>query len=219
MKKTAWVAGASGLIGGHLMTLLSQHSDYEKVIAFVRKPVDTPWSKHPNVEQWCVDYQNLKAEQTTNKVDELYCALGSTTRKTPDKDAYYQIDVNYPLRFAELGLLHGARYFGLVSSHGAKASSNVSFYLKMKGQLEQSLEKLGYNDLTIARPSLLKGNRPEYRVVEKMSESLLSLMPGNYKAIESLDVAAALIKSAQLQTGMTSYLNSKSMQKASLTIN
>jgi len=198
------------------MTLLSQHPDYDKVIAFVRKPVDSPWSKHPKVEQWRVNYDDLKTEQTTDKVDELYCALGSTTRKTPDKEAYYQIDVNYPLKFASLGQLHGAQYFGLVSSHGAKANSKVSFYLKMKGELEQSLEKLGYSDLTIARPSLLKGNRQEYRVVEKMSESLLSLMPGNYKAIESLDVAAALIQSAQLQSGKASYLNSKSMQKASL---
>lgn len=216
MKKTAWVAGASGLIGGHLVRLLSDNADYKKVIAFVRKPIQEQWAQHEKIEQWCVNYDKLVAKDATEKVDELYCALGSTTRKTPDKNNYYKIDVSYPLTFAELGQSHGAKYFGLVSSHGAKANSSFSFYLKMKGQLEQKLKHLNYQSTCVARPSLLKGDREEFRIAEKLSESFMSLLPGNYKAIESIDVAASLIDAARNnQPQGFSLLSSKIMQERS----
>jgi uncharacterized protein YbjT (DUF2867 family) len=210
MKKTAWVAGASGLIGGHLMTMLCESSVYDKVVALVRKPSNSAWSKHAKAEQWCIDYSALQIP-TEARVNDVFCALGSTTKKTPDKKAYYTIDVTYPLNIAEAGLDHGAKFYGLVSAHGAKATS-LSYYLKMKGTLESELKNLKYTHLAFARPSLLKGDREEFRLLETMSESLMNLMPGNYKAIDAKDVAAALILAAQKPLSSAAALSSASMQ-------
>jgi len=217
MKKTAWVAGASGLIGSHLIELLNAHPAYDKVVAFVRQAVITPPYNQSKVEQRCVDYTQLQAPDN-ERVDDVFCALGSTSKKTPDKEAYYKIDVLFPLAVAELGLKHGASFYGLVSAHGAKPS-RLSFYLEMKSRLEHSLKQLDYSHLAIARPSLLKGDRKEYRPAERLSEGFMSLLPGNYKAIHAKDVAAALIQAANNKTDQdtqsVSILSSAEMQNAS----
>lgn len=212
-KKTAWVAGASGLIGGHLVDLLSQHPDYQKVVALVRKPCAAYWSTQPSVEQWVVDFPRLAKLIRQEPVDDLFCALGSTTRKTPDKKAYYQIDVQYPLDFAALGIGHGARFYGLVSAYGANPNS-LSYYFKMKGELEQTIRQQAFNHIAIAQPGMLRGQRGEFRLAEKIGGQLASFLPGNYKAIQAKDVAAALIQAANSGAQGTEILSSKFMQRA-----
>lgn len=214
MKKTAWVAGASGLVGGHLIRQLAQDPAYDKVVALVRTPCRDNWADLDKVEQWQVDYENLSALSDAERVDDLFCALGSTTRKTPDKAAYHRIDVDYPLEFARLGLKHGARRYALVSAHGASTRS-LSGYFKMKGELEMSLKTLGYPHLIIARPGLLKGQRNESRPGERMAEVFASFLPGNFKAIAAADVAAALIQacnSGELTNSCVQLLCSAEMQ-------
>ncbi|MFT7185536.1 MAG: hypothetical protein ACI84K_000916 [Pseudohongiellaceae bacterium] len=214
MGKTAWVAGATGVVGSHLIALLNQNPAYSEVIALVRHRLPERWKKFSKVTQWPVNYQALKAASNSAHVDDLFCALGSTTKKTPDKQDYYQIDVQYPLNFAELGAQHGARYYGLVSSHGANPKS-LSYYLKMKGELEDKLSKYSYPHISIARPGLLKGEREEFRLLEHLSGFFMNQMPGNYKAIKPIDVAAALIEAANNGNIGLERLPSKSMQNAS----
>tara|TARA_R110002167_G_scaffold10378_1_gene47695 strand:- start:1000 stop:1659 length:660 start_codon:yes stop_codon:yes gene_type:complete len=209
MSKIAWVAGASGLVGQQLVEQLSQDADFTKIVAFVRKPLELPTFQHDKVEQFVVDFEKLVAPST--KVDALFCALGSTTKKTPHYDDYYQIDVTYPYEFAKLGKKTGAHSYGLVSAHGANLNS-LSSYLKMKGLIEKDLSKLHYSNMVFARPSLLKGDRKEFRLLEKLSESVVSLMPGNYKAIHAKNVAASLIIAAKRSSEKKRVLTSKEMQ-------
>lgn len=212
MGKTAWVAGANGLIGSHLVSLLNQHPAYERVVAFVRSPSSASWAKLPKVEQWPVNYRELSAPEP-KKVDDIFCALGSTTRKTPNKEAYYEIDVTFPLNVARLGLQNGARYYGLVSAHGAKVKA-FSYYMQMKGALEHQLLELNYPHIALARPSLLLGDRGEFRPAEKLGELFMGILPGNLKAIQAHDVAAALILEANRSKRGTQVLNSAMMQGA-----
>jgi uncharacterized protein YbjT (DUF2867 family) len=214
MGKVAWVAGATGLVGGHIVNLLNQDPTYRKVIAFVRKPVQTDWSAHDKVEQWTVDYDDLKAIDHDASVNDLFCALGTTKKDTPDAARYYDIDVNYPLRFSDLGLAHGAQFYGVVSAHGADAKS-FSSYLKMKGQMEEQLQTRAYKHLAIARPGMLKGDRGRFRLGEFVGGLFTNFMPGNYKTINALDVAAALIAAASSGDDGVRYLASKDMQGAS----
>jgi uncharacterized protein YbjT (DUF2867 family) len=209
MSKTAWVAGASGLIGQHLIEQLVADENYKRIIAFVRTPLPLSSFQHAKVEQFKVNFDALQAPDS--QVDSLFCALGSTTRKTPNHDDYYRIDVTYPFEFAKLGLEKGAQFYGLVSAHGANADS-FSSYLKMKGTLEQQLTKLGYPRLAIARPSLLKGDRQEFRFLEKAGEGFMSLLPGNYRAIDAKRVAQALIQADKNMRQGKRILQSKDMQ-------
>jgi uncharacterized protein YbjT (DUF2867 family) len=209
MSKTAWVAGASGLIGQHLIAQLIADEDYKRIVALVRTPLTHASFQNAKVEQFKVNFDQLHAP--CSQVDSLFCALGSTSRKTPNHDDYYRIDVTYPLAFARLGLENGARFYGLVSAHGANARA-FSSYLKMKGTLEQQLTTLGYPRLAIARPSLLKGDRQEFRLLEKASEGFMSLLPGNYRAIHASKVAQSLIQADKRMPEGKHILPSSNMQ-------
>lgn len=213
--KVAWVAGASGLVGGHLVAELCTHSAYEKVIAFVRSPSRAQWSEYTKVEQWVVDYEQLKAPDPGLDADDLFCALGTTRSKTPDAKSYHRIDVEYPQRFAELGLKHGARFCGVVSAHGA-SSRALSSYFRMKAEMEQGLQQKQFERLAIARPGMLKGIRGESRPLEKVGAFFTDRLPGNYRTIAAGDVAAALIIAANEDQPGTRILSSKAMQGAHL---
>jgi len=211
--RVAWVAGATGLVGRHLIEQLSSHPDYSDIIAFVRKQSDANWLALPKVRQHIVDYNALNAPSDHNTVDDLFCALGTTKAKTPDPDQYYTIDVTYPLNFAELGLTQGAQCYAVVSAHGANKNS-FSSYLKMKGELELKLQLLSYPHLVIARPGLLKGDRGEFRPLERMSEYVTNLLPGNLRSIHARDVAASLIRNTLCAETNVVQLASKTMQGA-----
>ncbi len=58
--------------------------------------------------------------------DEVFIALGSTTKRTPDKQAYYQVDHDYPVLAARLAKEGGAHSVFLVSSVGANAASKAN---------------------------------------------------------------------------------------------
>lgn len=220
-KKIAWVAGATGLIGGQLIKQLCSNDDYEQVVAFIRpgKSLDV---KHPKFTTFECNWDQLLAsnhskeaqfEAPGQEVDELFCALGSTTKRTPDKHAYRKIDVEYPEAFAKLGKTHGASFYGLVSAHGA-STKLPSFYLGMKKEVEQKVRAADFPHVAIARPSLLLGERTEFRLAESASEWFCKLLPGNYKAIEAHDVAAALIKAASKNEAGCHILQSAEMQGA-----
>lgn len=213
--KTAWVAGATGLVGSHLMAQLCAHPAYDKVIALVRKPSQAQWTEYTKAEQWVVSYDHLKAPEPGIAVNDLFCALGTTKKKTPNPKQFHLIDTIYPQRFAELGLHHGARYYGVVSAHGASAHSPFR-YFRMKGEMEAGLEKLDYDRLAIARPGMLKGDRGEFRMLEKFGEFFTDRLPGNYRTIHAGDVAAALILEANTNFQGTRILTSKAMQGAHL---
>ena len=213
--KVAWVAGATGLVGGHLISELCSHDAYDKVIAFVRRTSEAQWTEYTKVEQWVVNYEHLKAPDAGYDVDDVFCALGTTRKKTPDSEAYHRIDVEYPQLIAKLGLEHGAGFYGVVSAHGASPKA-LSSYFRMKGEMEHKLQKLAYEKLAIARPGMLKGNRGEFRLMEKVGEFFTDRLPGNYRTIAAGDVAAALILAANEDFSGTRIMNSSSMQGAHL---
>ena len=73
--------------------------------------------------------------------DAMLCTLGS--RVGTGRDNYRKVDYHYPLQFAKIGLEVGAKYYGLLSSVGANASSCM-LYTRTKGEVERDMQKLGY---------------------------------------------------------------------------
>ena len=197
--KTALLAGATGLIGRQLLELLMNDMRYTHVIAISRRPLDIAHSKLRNVVADVATFEQYKDQLAA---DDVFCCLGTTMRQAKTKEAFRQVDFDYPVLVAKLSRERGARQFLLVSSLGANKSSFI-FYNQVKGLTEEAISSIGFESLHILRPSLLVGPRTEHRAVEDAAKwfygAFGSLIPRKYKAIESVTVARAMLALAAQQ--------------------
>lgn len=209
----AILLGASGLIGGELLKLLLADPNYSKVKIIVRKKLPVSNEK---LEQIIADFTTIEAHKEKLKADVVFSCLGSTKKKTPDLKEYYQIDHDYPLLVAKLTKDQGVESFHIVSSLGANSSSS-GFYLKMKGETEDDIAKIGFKSYHIYRPSLLTGDRKEKRIVENIGEVIMKiidpLLLGSFKKYRSISgktVASAMNKQSLINgTGKFIYPSDK----------
>lgn len=194
IQRTALVAGASGLVGMELVRQLVESPDYLRVVALVRRKLDI---QHPKLVQEVIDFDHPDVSKIIG--DDYFCALGTTLRRAGSKAAQYRVDCEYPYEIAKIALANGTKQCLLVSSIGADALSS-NFYLRTKGELEQKLASLGFEAFISGRPSMLFGDRKEFRPLEWIGIPLFRLfeplMVGKwrkYRGIAAKTVAAALI--------------------------
>lgn len=192
--KTAAIAGASGLVGSHLLSLLLQNSEYEKVIALVRNPLPLT---HPKLEQRVVNFNDPETLKTG--ADDIFSCLGTTIAKAGSQAKFREIDHDYPLNLAKAGKTEGATGFYIVSAAGADSRSSI-FYSRVKGELDDTLSGMGFTKLGIFRPSMLLGDRQEFRLGEKIGKALMQclsfMIPAKWKAVQAATVANAMLRFA-----------------------
>jgi uncharacterized protein YbjT (DUF2867 family) len=189
------VLGATGLVGGECLRLLLDDSGVSRVVALARRPLsDGSVSGKLRVE--IVDFDRLASRGELFDVDQIFCALGTTIKQAGSQEAFRRVDLEYPLAAAKLGVEHGARHFLLVSAIGASARSRF-FYNRVKGELEDALRTLAYRSITIVRPSLLLGDRPQFRLGEQIAKRIGWLAPGRYRPVPAIRVAEALVRAAR----------------------
>lgn len=202
--KKAIVYGASGLVGSYILETLLNSPDYEQIIAVVRKDLNI---RHAKLLTLAGDFSSLPDLTKGIAVDEVYIALGTTRKKTPDQKEYYRIDHDYPVLAAKSAKENGAKTVLLVSSIGANTKSKA-FYTRTKGETEQDLINLDFDHTCIFRPSLILGNRKEKRIIEKsfmavwkVINPVLSGKMNKYKGIEAKNMARAMVGAANHPDG------------------
>ena len=186
--------GATGLVGRECLRLLVVEPSITRVVVLARRPLP-PDALGPKVESHVVDFDHLERAAEIAKADAVFCALGTTIRRAGSQQRFREVDFGYPLAVAKLALAQGARHFLLVSALGADSRSRV-FYNRVKGDLEAAVRALGYRSVTIARPSLLLGDREEFRLGEKVFARLGWMVPRRWKPVPAVDVARVLVRAA-----------------------
>lgn len=194
MNKTAIVIGATGVVGFELVKQLCADDTFSKVITLGRRAANF---QNDKLIQHVVDFNDPRSWQDLLVADTLFCSLGTTLKQAGSKEAQKSIDLDLPKLIAAKAKSNGVRNFALVSSTGAEVNSN-SFYLSLKGRLEQYLQELNFSTLTIVQPSVLDAKRTEFRLGEEVAIKLLKglqFLPGFrlYRPIKSAQVAKALI--------------------------
>ena len=189
------LAGATGLVGSQCLDQLLADSTVASVIAMVRRPLAGAESRE-RLHVEVVDFAALDARTDLFAVEQAICALGTTIGKAGSQAAFRRVDFDAPLEIARLALAGGARHFLVVSALGADARSRI-FYNRVKGELEEAVLALGFRSVTIARPSLLLGDRRERRLGEEVARRLEFLFPAKYRGVQAWQVAAALVKAAR----------------------
>jgi uncharacterized protein YbjT (DUF2867 family) len=118
--------------------------------------------------------------------------------KAGSEAAFREVDYLLPLQFARAAKSCGARTLALVTAIGASVDSRF-FYARTKGELERDVQAIGFQSLTIVRPSIIGGQRDELRlgesVVLRLSKVLRPILPKKFRINAALDIAAALIDS------------------------
>lgn len=188
------IAGATGLVGGQTLTLAANDSRFEAIVAPTRRALQPGPAKLANPT---IDFSQLPSNLFEG-VDAVACALGTTLKKAGSKERFREIDKDLVVSLATAAHRAGVRRFAYVSSVGANPKS-ATFYLRMKGETEAALEAIGFESLTLLRPSFLGGERDESRPLERvglgLAKALSFAVPKRYRVVSAECVARTLLES------------------------
>ena len=194
----AILIGATGLVGKALLELLLKDDNVESVLVVTRRSTGV---SHTKLKEEIVDFDQLEQSQSVFKGDVLFSTLGTTLKTAGSKARQWEIDYDMQFNSAKYAVENGVKELVLLSSTGADPKSKV-FYSRLKGTLDRDVQKLDFDAVNIIRPSMLAGNRKEFRWSEKIFTPImyaLSWIPGirKYRPIKDKTVAQAMINAAK----------------------
>ncbi len=198
IEQIAVIVGASGLTGSHLVNQMLQDDFFGVVRVLVRKELQLT---HKKLQQEIVDFSDLN--DYTKKFGEgdiIFCCIGTTNKKVNgDIAAYEKIDFTIPYNAAIIAQDKCYKQFLMISSVGANINSK-SFYLKLKGRIENALKEFPFESISIFRPGQLLGKRNEYRRAEYYLQGVTKFISNflfgslkKYHSIAAETVAKAMI--------------------------
>lgn len=198
-RRSAFVAGATGVVGSEVLEQLLTHPDYLSVASLTRRPLEC---RHERLRAEVGSYDSLEQYAPILNVDDVYCCLGTTLKAAGSRAAFERVDHDYVVALARCAESAGARQFLLVSAVGADADSRV-FYNRIKGRAERDVRAVPFKAIHIFQPSLLLGPRRERRTGEAMAKAVMPmlnpLLPGRfakYRGVEASRVARSMVAAA-----------------------
>lgn len=200
MSKTAIILGATGLTGSYLLKRLIPDKNYDKIILFSRSATRIKSSK---IEEHLIDMFELGRHRDKFNADVVFCCVGTTQNKTPNKEIYRKVDYGIPVTAAKLCAENKIKKFLVISALSADHKSRF-FYNRIKGEMEKAVLQQEIKDTYIFQPSLIGGERAERRPLEFISKQLMKaanfVMFGPLKKYQSIHpdtIARAMQKVAE----------------------
>jgi len=201
------LSGGTGLVGGlALRRLLENRRFGGTVFAPLRRGIRIADSRLVTMQ---VDFSAAQCDDQLAREIKAHPAhllgayvscLGTTIKVAGSREAFIAIDRDLVLRLGQIAFDLGARHAILVSSVGASRQSG-NFYLRIKGEVEDALEKIGFDRLDILQPGLLLGERAQKRPVEALAQLFAPLANralvgrlARYRMIEADTVARAIVR-------------------------
>lgn len=195
--------GSTGLVGKNVLRLLARLDQIQHVYCPVRAVPQfselgiSDGSSKIDFEQVDFDaHEKLRAGFLG--CDAVICCLGTTRKKAGSKAAQEKIDLRLPLSLAAIAKKEGVKHFLCVSAQGANSASPF-FYNRLKGMLEEGLTMMGFESLTLVRPSLLLGKHKEPRFGEDLMQKVFGrhpeFLPSFFRPVHAETVAAHLVAS------------------------
>ncbi len=204
------IAGASGLVGSHIVRELMHNN--QACVLIVRKKIS---EFNDNTLQLISDFSQLSADlpKRLPPIDHVYLCLGLRLKtqelmmmSSERKKEFYKVDFDLSLELANIAFENGAKKISIISAVGADINS-LNYYAKIKGKLEKSICKIGYEQVIIAQPGHLLGVRndprgPEIPFLEAGLEVIKPILQGplkKFRQISSEKVAKSLVHEMNLK--------------------
>ncbi len=191
--RVALIAGASGLVGGHVLRQLLADPTWDHVVSVGRRELALD---DPRLEQRFVDFTAIGE---LPPVDDAFCALGTTIKKAGSQEAFRAVDHDAVVALATAARVAGASTFGHVTALGADPGSRL-FYNRVKGEAERDVAELGIQCTVAFRPSMLDGHRAEPRPAEQAGLAMMRAVApliGKYRPTRAEHVASAMVREAR----------------------
>ena len=189
------VIGATGLVGRHVIEKALVDTRISSIVAPGRRSLVT----HPKLVSPIVDFGHLPESAPWWQADAMICTLGTTIKVAKTREAFRQVDYDYPLTVARLARAHGTPAFVFTSAIGADTRSRF-FYNRVKGEAERDLAGIGFESLTFVRPGLIGGTRDKSRPMESvlhMFKAILDpVLPKRYRTNPADHIADKLLEAA-----------------------
>jgi uncharacterized protein YbjT (DUF2867 family) len=194
----ALVIGSTGMVGRELVKQLCDNTEYVQILSFVRRPSGFIHSK---LKEHVVNFDQPESWKELLKGDVLFSCMGTTLAAAGSKASQYKVDYTYQYETARMAAENNVPVYVLVSSTGANANSAL-FYPKIKGQLDEAVQKLGFKSVQILRPGQLYGERQQKRSAELFAVKMMFAMNSlgifkKYRPIHASEVAKAMISAAK----------------------
>ena len=200
---TSIIAGSTGLIGGNVIKVLSNKK--QSAIALTRRSIP---NLPPNITEMIIDFDTFEKNGSLPSCNNVFICLGTTIKTAGSKENFRKVDIDYCLSIARKAKESGAETLSLISSIGANSSSK-NFYLRTKGELEESIQSLGFSTVNIFRPSFLVGERSEKRLAEKIAINLAKIMDffligtaSKYRSVKAESLAKTMVLKADGKPGI-----------------
>lgn len=194
------IAGATGAIGSVLLELLNDSDQYLEIHCIGRREPSISGEK---IKAQIVSCDELDQFNFQHAIDDVYCTIGTTIKVAGSVESFKKVDRDYVYQVGKLAQRLNVKTCSVVSAIGADAQSS-NFYNQTKGEAEKLLQSLNLSSLRIFRPSLLYGDRDEFRLKEMAGFLVLTIMSPlllgpwkKYRPISLKQVATAMYESAQ----------------------
>jgi uncharacterized protein YbjT (DUF2867 family) len=199
----AIVLGATGMTGKELVKQLLNDNYFSQVVLFVRR---SSGEIHPKLTEHIVNFDMAHQWQHLVKGDVLFSCMGTTLHKAGNKAAQFKIDYHYQYETARAAATNGVKKYVLISSAGASTKS-AFFYSRMKGELDEAVQKLKFKSITILRPGQLYGNREENRKAELFAVKIMFALNRlgilkKYRPLHACSLAKAMINASKKEGNM-----------------
>ncbi len=186
-QKRVCLVGATGLIGRTVIEKAVSRSDV-RIVGVARREMKLPYGAR--MEMLLAPTSGWPDAIAAANASVLVCALGTTIHQVEgDKEAFRAVDYDLVVACAKAAKKAGIEHMIVVSSVDADRSAK-SFYLQVKGEVEEALAKVGFKRLDILRPGLLIGQREESRSLERIGMWLSPLLGiflhGKYRKYRSI---------------------------------
>jgi uncharacterized protein YbjT (DUF2867 family) len=198
--RTALVAGASGLVGGHVLRLLLEDDGYERVTSFARRELPITSRK---LTQRVIDFDRLGEVADFPRVHDVFCCLGTTMKDAGSPEAFRKVDFGFVSGLARAATRYRASQFLFVSAVRADPRARL-FYSRVKGEVEEAVRRMPFDGVHIFRPSFLIGARANSRPAERVAVLLTPLIAWvlvgrlrSFRPIRAAIVARAMVQAAR----------------------
>jgi len=213
------LVGATGLVGRAVIASASA-GDEARIVGIARR--EAPLPPGARMEMFVADPAKWGEVFEAVRPRALVCALGTTWKKAGrDAAAFRAVDHDLVLATAEAAHRAGVPNMVLVSAAGADARSKT-LYMRVKGETEEALSKIGFKRLDILRPGLLRGERVgDLRFAERAAliaaplvDPLLSGAWERFRSIDAAVVAEAALGLALRRAGGRFTHDNEAMRRA-----